>query len=151
SGVAADGSRMMIVGSSQDTAGSNQDDGWLVLVNPDGSIFSQSSYGGDATDRFVAGMPLPGGGYAMAGGTNSFGLADNDVFVVRTAADPRIFFFNSATPGGHVRTTTAVRGAAVTVSATTKCINVAPYTTPPTGGSEFGQSFPTPNEGHWAP
>lgn len=82
---AADGT-LYLTGMS-DAADANGD-ARLTILNADGSVRSQHSFGGAGDDR-ATGLALAAGGVVLAGQTTSSGAGERDIFVVRADAAGR--------------------------------------------------------------
>ena len=61
-------------------------DGWLFRTDANGSILWSKTYGGPATDQLESICLTDDGGYAIAGGTDSFGAGSRDFWLVKTDA-----------------------------------------------------------------
>ncbi len=62
-------------------------DARLTILDPDGAVRSQHSFGGTGDDRATGLALAPGGGVVLAGQTTSAGAGERDIFVVRADAD----------------------------------------------------------------
>lgn len=58
-------------------------DVWLLKLNSDGSVNWQKTYGGTGLDTVRSMMELSGGGYIVAGETDSFGSGSFDAWVLK--------------------------------------------------------------------
>lgn len=76
----------IICGGSSQTANGGGDAG-LIKVDGDGNLKWQRAYGGDKSDYGHSVIEPLGGGYVMAGNTESFGNGSSDVYLIRTDAD----------------------------------------------------------------
>jgi PKD repeat protein len=59
-------------------------DAWLLKVSNGGVLEWQKTYGGPTWDWLYSVRPLPGGGYAAVGATESMGSGGYDFFILRT-------------------------------------------------------------------
>jgi hypothetical protein len=62
-------------------------DAWLVQTDADGSVMWNSTYGGTSDDRARSMVQTCDGGYAIAGGTESFGAGGRDYWLVKLAPE----------------------------------------------------------------
>jgi len=76
-----DGSYVMAGGT--DRIGHGSVDAWLVKTDSAGNILWQKAYGGTGDDYAYSVSKTYGGGYILAGYTNSFGAGDWDVYIVK--------------------------------------------------------------------
>ena len=58
-------------------------DGWVLKLDPQGSVQWQETYGGSGSDSFADIQGTPDGGFIAAGGTSSFGVTGGDLWVVK--------------------------------------------------------------------
>ncbi len=73
-------------------------DSWLVKTDANGNIQWNRTYGGIGNDALLSIVQTSGGGYVMAGWTNSSGAGNNDAWLVKTEASGNIIW--SKTYGG---------------------------------------------------
>jgi hypothetical protein len=66
--------------------GAGDNDVLLVKTDAFGNIQWAKTYGGTGDDRAFSVQQTSGGGYIVAGNTYSFGVGDNDVFLIKTNA-----------------------------------------------------------------
>lgn len=66
------------------TAGSGNEDFWLVKTDSQGNMLWNQTYGGAGTDEAFSVIQTSDNGYAIAGQTNSFGNGENDAWLVNT-------------------------------------------------------------------
>jgi len=71
----------MVVGYTE-SFGSGGADAWVLKLNADGTIAWEKAYGGVGSDEATYISEVSGGGYIVAGRTNSFGC-DSDMWVVK--------------------------------------------------------------------
>src|SRR3989338_8045342 len=76
-----------IVAGSTKSFGAGKDDVWVLKLGPDGTIEWQKTYGGTSSDWANSVQQTSDGGYIVAGGTESFGAGDSDVWVLKLRAD----------------------------------------------------------------
>ena len=81
---------------------------WLVLIGKDGSISSQLGYGGPNDEQATAVTTVPAGGFALGGGTTSWGstLTDNDMWQLRVGPDGALAFNANVVPPAVLSTPT---------------------------------------------
>ena len=63
-----------------------QEDVYLVRTDPQGEILWSKTYGGEGKDNGWEVLELEDGGFLIAGFTNSFGVGEMDIYLVRTDA-----------------------------------------------------------------
>jgi predicted MPP superfamily phosphohydrolase len=66
--------------------GAGNYDFWLVKVDASGIMMWDRTYGGTNDDSACALVQTTDGGYALAGGTRSFGAGNCDIWLIKTAA-----------------------------------------------------------------
>ena len=66
--------------------GAGNDDVWLVKTDASGNIEWDKTYGGANNDRCLSMVQANDGGYALSGYSNSFGVGNYDVWLVKTDA-----------------------------------------------------------------
>src|SRR3989338_1942922 len=76
-----------IVAGSTKSFGAGKDDVWVLKLGPDGTIEWQKTYGGTSSDWANSVQQTSDGGYIVAGGTESFGAGDSDVWVLKLIPD----------------------------------------------------------------
>jgi uncharacterized delta-60 repeat protein len=76
-----------IVAGETTSFGSGGFDGWVLKLNPDGSIAWEKTYGGPSEDRLLSVQQTTDGGYIVAGRTNSFGKGGGDFWVLKLYPD----------------------------------------------------------------
>jgi hypothetical protein len=62
----------------------NQLDFWLIKTDANGNALWNKTYGGTGGDYAYALVQTADGGYALAGGTNSYGAGNGDAWLVKT-------------------------------------------------------------------
>ena len=67
--------------------GSGGSDVYVIKTNSSGDTTWTMAYGGNEDDRGFSISELSGGGYIIAGGTNSFGSGETDVYVIEIDAN----------------------------------------------------------------
>jgi len=67
--------------------GAGLDDIWLVKTDANGNMEWNQTYGGESVEIAPSLVETSDGGYAIAGGTLSFGLSDYDCWLVKTDAN----------------------------------------------------------------
>lgn len=72
-----------IMGGSTTSFGVSGEDLWIVKLDSDGNIQWERTYGGDRDDEAISLGQTSDGGYIAAGGTESFGTAGKDFWVLR--------------------------------------------------------------------
>jgi hypothetical protein len=99
-GVANDGGRSVVevstggfacAGDTMST-GAGQQDVWLVRTTADGSPQWSQTYGGADSDWGKSVLEASGGGFAIAGYTETFGAGGYDVWVLWTSADGNLLW-----------------------------------------------------------
>jgi hypothetical protein len=81
--VAATASGGFLVGGTTQRAGGTHDDGWLLLVDGDGSLAWERSFGGPLNDGVFQVAALADGGIAAVGYTDAGGSRRFEVWVLR--------------------------------------------------------------------
>ena len=76
-----------IVAGSTESFGAGKDDVWVLKLRPDGTIDWQKTYGGEKDEVVYSVQQTSDGGYIVAGGTESFGAGDSDVWVLKLRPD----------------------------------------------------------------
>jgi len=72
------------LGGDTGSFGSGDDDAWLVKTDENGNEEFNETYGGPNGEMFTSSLQTPEGGYALAGGTDSFGSGLGDGWLVKT-------------------------------------------------------------------
>ncbi|PCH97829.1 MAG: hypothetical protein COB85_02440 [Bacteroidetes bacterium] len=67
--------------------GAGESDVYVIKTNASGDITWTMAYGGASDDRGFSISELSGGGYIIAGGTNSYGVGNTDVYVIEIDAN----------------------------------------------------------------
>ena len=81
----SDGGYVVAGGTSSFGAGGG--DLWVLKLGPDGTIGWQKTYGGNHDDGGGIIQQANDGGYIVAGGTESFGAGDRDLWILKLRAD----------------------------------------------------------------
>ena len=68
--------------------GAGEEDFWLVRTDENGDSLWSRTFGGDARDACCSLIQTADGGFALAGGTDSFGVGFYDFWLVKTGPDP---------------------------------------------------------------
>ncbi|MFX1506823.1 MAG: hypothetical protein ACFFDC_12035 [Promethearchaeota archaeon] len=79
----SDGGLALAGNTQTDWSGAHRDM-WLVKTNETGDIQWEYTYGGPGSESAWALLQTTEGGYALAGSTNSFGIGDRDMWLVKT-------------------------------------------------------------------
>jgi outer membrane protein assembly factor BamB/pimeloyl-ACP methyl ester carboxylesterase len=69
---------------STSSYGAGDSDGWLIKTDAAGNVQWNKTYGGTGGDAPLGMIQTTDGGYAMIGGTASFGTVGNDIWLVKT-------------------------------------------------------------------
>ena len=101
-----------IVAGTTNSYGAGNSDAWLLKLDAVGNIIWQRTYGGTSNDYAYSVILGPGGGYIVAGYTDSFGAGGNDAWVLSVDANGAITGCAMSAPSN----TTPISGA-VTVHA----------------------------------
>jgi predicted secreted protein len=72
------------LGGVTSSFGAGGQDFWLVKTDSSGNMQWNQTYGGTGTDNGIHVLQTGDGGYALAGGTYSFGAGDRDFYFVKT-------------------------------------------------------------------
>ncbi len=72
-----------IVAGSTASKGAGKGDVWVLRLDPSGRLLWERTYGGGGDDRAYDVPPLPGGGFLVAGRTESKGTGGNDAWLPR--------------------------------------------------------------------
>jgi uncharacterized delta-60 repeat protein len=72
-----------IVAGDTSSFGAGNSDVWVLLLNVDGTVNWEITYGGTSADSGYSVQQTPGGGYIVAGDTSSFGAGNSDFWVLR--------------------------------------------------------------------
>jgi hypothetical protein len=70
----------------------NQEDVYLVRLNPQGEVLWSRTYGGEGTDNGWDLLEAEGGGFIIVGFTNSFGAGRMDIYLFQTDADGELLW-----------------------------------------------------------
>lgn len=89
------GGGFVIAGVTRSYGVGNQD-GWLIRTDPDGTHLWNYSYGGGNTDEFYSVVECSNGDFALAGTTQSYGVA---AWLLRTDEDGTHLWNHSYDPG----------------------------------------------------
>ncbi len=79
-----------IVAGGTESFGAGNGDFWVLNLDASGNISWQKTYGGTAYDDVYAVQQTSDGGYIVAGGTESFGAGDSDMWVLKLDASGNI-------------------------------------------------------------
>jgi acyl CoA:acetate/3-ketoacid CoA transferase alpha subunit len=79
-----------IVAGETYSFGAGYYDIFLIKTDANGNIIWAKTYGGTGDDRAYSLQQISGGGYILAGLTNSFGAGYNDIFLINTDANGEI-------------------------------------------------------------
>lgn len=66
--------------------GAGGSDAWVLKLDAGGNVLWQKTYGGAGNEVAMSVVPSGGGGYVVAGQTNSFGAGDSDAWVLKLDA-----------------------------------------------------------------
>ena len=72
-----------VVAGRTSSFGAGSSDAWVFKLDATGAIIWQKTYGGPAYDRAWSVQATPGGGFVVAGSTDSFGAGGTDAWVLR--------------------------------------------------------------------
>ncbi len=76
-----------ILGGTAWLFGAREGDVWVLKLRSDGTVEWQRVYGGDKMDMAYSICQATGGGYIVAGATNSFGMGSCDALILKLRAD----------------------------------------------------------------
>jgi uncharacterized delta-60 repeat protein len=76
-----------IVAGEAQSFGSGDRDIWVLKLASDGSVEWQKTYGGDSREGAYSIQQASDGGYIVAGNTESFGVENTDIWVLKLASD----------------------------------------------------------------
>jgi len=82
--VAPTASNGYVVAGHTESFGAGRQDAWLIKVDASGDSVWSRTYGGSDDEWGCSVLQLPGGGYVLAGHTESYGAGRKDVWLVRT-------------------------------------------------------------------
>ncbi len=85
----------LIVGGTTRSFGAGDYDVYLLKITDSGMLEWSQTYGGAFGEWGTYIVPMPGGGYALAGSTQSFNNWFDDVYLVRTDADGNMLWQQS--------------------------------------------------------
>ncbi|MEW6366151.1 MAG: IPT/TIG domain-containing protein [Acidobacteriota bacterium] len=105
----ADGGCLLVATTYSFGAGSA--DAWCLRLDSSGNIIWQKTYGGTGLDYLCAVVATAGGGYVLAGGTDSFGGGNGDAWYLKLDAAGNVVWQN-AYGGSGAEYAGAVCGAA---------------------------------------
>jgi hypothetical protein len=129
----------MVVGWT-DSFGSGNIDAWLLKLNPKGEIEWQKAYGSSGVDLATSINPTQDGGYVVVGATNSFGVGEMDIWLLKVDASGNML----GCPGGLIKTTSSI---STMTSATGNLSNETAQTTqvsPKKGNATVKETFIVP-------
>jgi len=81
-----------IVGGSTWSFGAGRADAWVLKLDGDGNVVWQKTYGGAGDETALSVKPTAGGGYIVAGNTNSFGSGSTDAWVLKLDASGNVIW-----------------------------------------------------------
>ena len=73
-----------VLAGGTESYGAGLYDVYLIKLTPSGEKLWEKTYGGQGSDVGYAVLEVPGGGYLVAGSTESFGAGSTDVYLLRT-------------------------------------------------------------------
>jgi len=79
-----------IVAGYTNSFGASGNDILLIKMDANGNVEWAKTYGGTGDDRAFSVQQTTGGGYIVAGYTNSFGAGDWDIFLIKTDANGNV-------------------------------------------------------------
>jgi len=97
----------IIAGYTQ-SFGAGSYDAWVIKLKADGSLDWQKAYGGAGYDYAASVEPTADGGYVVAGGTDSFGSGQTDLWVIKVDGTGAILW-QKTFGGTAVETAVSVR------------------------------------------
>ena len=116
--VALPNGSMVVGGYSTSSKGGNSDaDAWIFRLNRQGKLIWQRRFGGSGRDWVRALAPMPGGGVAAAGATNSRKPGKTSAWVIRLDKKGRLLWQNTYGDGETAaRTITALPGGQMAIA-----------------------------------
>jgi len=129
-----------VVAGWTDSFGSGNMDAWLLKLNLKGEIEWQKAYGGSGVDLATSINPTQDGGYVVAGATNSFGVGEMDIWVLKVDANGNIL----GCPGGLIKTTSSISTMTnATVNLSNETVQTT-YVSPKNGNVTVKETFVVP-------
>ncbi len=99
----ADGS-LIVLGTAYTEETSS---GWLIKTTKEGEVVWSKLYGGDGDDRGSSVQQTPDGGYFVVGSTQSYGAADQSIWLLRIDSDGDWLWYKTFGERGHSRASDA--------------------------------------------
>lgn len=97
-----------IVAGNTWSFGAGRSDAWVLKLDGSGSVVWQKTYGGAGDEAALSVVPIAGGGYVVAGNTNSFGAGGGDAWVLKLDASGNVVWQKTYGEAGYELATSIV-------------------------------------------